>query len=117
METTEIIKPKKLISPNLNTRDSYTVEFGDPVYSISKKRNVSLTTLKKLNKLDTNEISIGQELILSKSPIKKAIKYKVEVGDTIYSIAKNNQTSVSNLIKINNLKSNNIAIGQLLIIK
>ncbi len=117
IKTPEIIKPKKIISTNLNNLNTYTVEFGDTLYSISKKKNVSLIALKELNTLDTNEISIGQKLILSKLPIKKTIEYKVKVGDTIYSIARDNQTTVSNLMEINNLKSNNIAIGQLLIIK
>ncbi len=117
VETNKITKPKKSISTNLTNSNTYVVEFGDTLYSISKKKNVSLTALKNLNKLNTNEISIGQELILSKKIVKKNIKYVVKVGDTIYSIAKKNQTTVSNLMEINNLKSNNITIGQLLIIK
>ncbi len=40
----------------------------------------------------------------------------VSTGDTLYSIAKNNKTTVENLKEINNLKSNEINIGQKLIV-
>lgn len=42
--------------------------------------------------------------------------YIVQKGDTLYSIAKRNNTSVETLQKINNLPNTNIAIGQELIV-
>tara|TARA_X000000950_G_scaffold139276_1_gene172817 strand:- start:1125 stop:1901 length:777 start_codon:yes stop_codon:yes gene_type:complete len=57
----------------------------------------------------------------SKKPLKKVKKknnkaeknqYVVKKGDTLYSIAKKYKVSVDELIKKNNLKSNNISIGQ-----
>ncbi len=47
-----------------NTRFYYKVIKGDTLYSISRKFKVSLQKLKELNSLTTNNISIGQELIL-----------------------------------------------------
>lgn len=41
----------------------------------------------------------------------------VNSGDTLYSIAKNNNTSVDKLKRINNLKSNQISVGQKLFLK
>ncbi|TVZ28585.1 flagellum-specific peptidoglycan hydrolase FlgJ [Gillisia sp. Hel_I_86] len=43
--------------------------------------------------------------------------YIVQKGDTLYSIAKRNNTSVETLQKINNLPNTNIAIGQELIVE
>ena len=40
----------------------YVVKKGDTLFSISKKYNVSLSELKKINKIQSNEISIGQIL-------------------------------------------------------
>ena len=57
----------------------------------------------------------------SKKPLKEVKKknnkaeknqYVVKKGDTLYSIAKKYKVSVDELIKKNNLKSNNISIGQ-----
>lgn len=44
----------------------------------------------------------------------KAKTVKVKKGDTLYSIAKSNQTSVSTIMKRNGLKNYNIKVGQTL---
>lgn len=43
-------------------RNSYKVQKGDTLYSISKKHNVSVDELKRMNKLTSNALSIGQIL-------------------------------------------------------
>lgn len=55
--------PKKLVKENLKGI-IYKVKKGDTLYSISRKFGVSVATLKKLNKLNSNTISIGQQLII-----------------------------------------------------
>ena len=40
--------------------------------------------------------------------------YKVQKGDSLYSIAKKYNTTVDEIIKLNSLKSNNLSIGQIL---
>ena len=45
-----------------NNTNYYTVKKGDTLYSISKKYSISVEGLKKLNKLKSNEIKIGQKL-------------------------------------------------------
>ena len=44
---------------------SYTIQKGDTLYSISKRFNTTVTNLKSLNKLKSNELSIGQSLIVT----------------------------------------------------
>ncbi len=44
---------------------TYTVKKGDTLYSISRQFNISVDSLKKYNKLTSNTISIGQELIIN----------------------------------------------------
>ncbi len=46
--------------------DVYVVKKGDTLYSISRKVNVSVKDIKKLNRLKDNIISIGQRLKLKK---------------------------------------------------
>ncbi len=48
---------------------------------------------------------------------KKRLYIVVNNGDTLYSIAKNNKTTVENLKRINNLKNNNINVGQKIFLK
>nr|WP_321248260.1 glucosaminidase domain-containing protein [uncultured Psychroserpens sp.] len=43
---------------------NHTVVKGDTLYSLSKKYNTSVDELKRLNSLDSNEISLGQLLII-----------------------------------------------------
>ena len=45
---------------------TYTVKKGDTLYSISRAVGVSVATLKSLNHLSSNALSIGQKLIIKK---------------------------------------------------
>ena len=57
---------QKLLIPKKNKdNDTYIVKKGDTLWSIAKKLNVEVNELKKLNNLESNLLSIGQELIIS----------------------------------------------------
>lgn len=96
------------------TKNYYTVKSGDTLYSISKKYNLSVDELKKLNNLNNNTLSIGQKLVVSKELPNTEVTYEVIKGDTLYSIANKFKVSVDNLKVINNLKNNTLSIGQIL---
>lgn len=102
---------------NFDNFNYYTVLPNDTLYSISNKFNTTVDSLKKLNNLTNNNLSIGQQL---KVPIvfedNDELIYTVKVGDTLYSISKRYGVSVENIKKNNNLTSNNLYIGQKLII-
>jgi len=104
-EETEIVEQK-----------IYTVKSGDTLYGIAKKYNLDVNELKEINNLTSNNLSIGQKLIVSKVPAESETIYKVVKGDTLYSIASKFGVSVNNLKYINNLSSNTLSIGQELII-
>jgi len=60
---TEVLgKPYKKVSRKND--DNHIVIKGDTLYSISKKYGLTVDELKNLNGLESNEISIGQKLIL-----------------------------------------------------
>ena len=59
-------------------------------------------------------LSVGQKLII---PTLDETTYVVKKGDTIYSIAREFNTTVDKIKKLNNLDSNIISIGQILIVK
>ena len=101
----KIINNKK---SNLNT---YEVRKGDNLYSISRKLNLSISSLIKLNKIaPPYKIFPKQTLILPKQSF-----HKVKKGETLYSISRRYKTDVYSISKLNNLKNiNSINEGQAL---
>ena len=95
--------------------DYYVVKKGDSLWSIAKKYNMTVDELKSINNLKSNLLSIGQRLKIKESNDNQNI-YIVKKGDTLYKIANIYGTTVDNLKALNNLKSNNLSIGQKLIV-
>lgn len=95
--------------------DYYVVKKGDSLWSIAKKYNMSVDELKSINNLKSNLLSIGQRLKIKESNENQNI-YIVKKGDTLYKIANMYGTTVDNLKALNNLKNNNLSIGQKLIV-
>ena len=98
----------------------YIVKKGDSLYGIANLYNTTVSEIKGLNNLTTNNLSIGQVL---KIPVKEEVDtsvsddvYVVKSGDTLYSISKKYGITVDDIKKLNNLSSNNLSIGQNLII-
>ena len=58
------INQKLLIPKKSKDNDTYIVKKGDTLWSIAKKLNIDVNELKKLNNLESNLLSIGQELII-----------------------------------------------------
>lgn len=95
---------------------SYIVKKGDTLWSIAKKYGVSVDNLKKANGLTTSSLSIGQVLQIPLEVVKNNNDnfYVVKRGDTLYKIAMDNNTTVSELINLNNLTTTSLSINQVL---
>ena len=97
--------------------NSADVVLWDPPYSprqimeCYKKFNMTVDKLKDINNLKSNLISIGMKLKVGDSK-----QYVVKKGDTLWKIAKENNTTVDDLMKKNNLLNSNLQIGQILYI-
>lgn len=92
---------------------------GETLYSISKIYNISVDSISIWNQLKNNAIYVGQELLVSKGNAKRVSKsipltYSVQPGDTLYSIARKYGLSVETLRTLNDLKSDNLLVGQTL---
>lgn len=113
----------------------YTVKSGDSLGAIAKKHNVTVAKIKEWNKLKSDSIKIGQKLIIyrgGKAPATSSsskpstsssstskqtkITYTVKSGDALGKIAATHGVSVAKLKEWNNLKSDNIIVGQKLTI-
>lgn len=106
-----------LMIPSMNTTIFYIVKKGDTLYSIASNYGVSVDEIKSLNNLKSNTLSIGQQLRI---PVNDNVQdepfgytiYTVRVGDTLYSIAKKNNTTVEQIKNINNLTTDVLTVGQ-----
>ncbi len=59
------VTARSTTSVDLTGKELYTVEYGDTLWGISKKTNLSVAQLKALNNLNNNNIRVGQALIIS----------------------------------------------------
>ncbi len=117
---------EKLLIPilgfNSNTKNVHKVQVKETLYSISKKYNVSIESLKKWNNLKDNSLNEGQKLIVGLDTFSGVEKqnpntHKVVKGETLYSISKQFGLTISILKKWNNIKEGSgISIGQILIV-
>ena len=107
----------KIPSPSTSTTGTnyitYKVVSGDSLYSIAKKYNTNVNTIKTLNNLTSNLLSIGQILKIPSSGTNYTT-YTVVSGDSLYSIARKYNTTVDKIRTLNNLTSNILSIGQIL---
>lgn len=98
----------------------HTVQAGETLYSIAKKYNIRVDALQFLNALKNNTIEVGQKLIVNpnlptadtKEPQPVPGYHIVRHGETLFSIAKMYNISVSDLKALNTLTSNDIKIDQ-----
>ena len=95
------------------SQSQYTVKKGDTLYSLSKKFNIPIETIKSINKLNSDILSVDQVLFLVESiPKQETNTYIVKLGDTLYSISKKFNMTIDDIKTINNLTSNTLSIGQ-----
>ncbi len=109
---TLIIPSKEITNPN---ESIYIVKSGDNLWNIAKYYNTTVNELKTLNDLKSDNLSIGQTLVLP-TDNKSINNYIVKSGDTLYSLANKYGITVSQLKEANNLSNNTLQIGQILII-
>lgn len=95
----------------------YTVKKGDSLWLIANKYGTTVDELKNANNLKSNTLSIGQTLIVpEKKENTNKISYVVKKGDSLWLIANKYDTTVEKIKSTNNLKSNTLSIGQVLVI-
>lgn len=119
LATTNLSIGQQLLIPvqKTNETQTYIVKSGDTLYSIASKYGISVNTLKNYNNLTTNVLGIGQKLnipVTNEQPSSNYLDYVVKKGDSLYSIASKYNTSVSDIMKVNNLNTSLLNIGTVL---
>ena len=128
------VKPVKPAEPAFTV---YYVQNGDYLAKISKKFNVTIASIKKLNNLMSDTIRVGQKLKIPGkvdagvaatkpvvAPVKTAAKkgyapyagvtkeYVVKNGDTLGGIAYSNGINIRQLKALNSLETDALKVGQ-----
>ncbi len=103
----------------------YEIKRGDTLHSVARHFNTKTAVLLKLNNLKLkDQLFAGRKILVPASKTKDNELtaagqknkhsnhkrppriYKVKKGDTLFNLAKNNSTTVQELCKLNNMKSN-----------
>ena len=104
---------------------SHKVKSGDNLYTIAKKYHVSVNQLKRINKLSSNKLKLGQTLVVKQEPTTTVaerrdaetvspaagvpqnegdfIEYKPTRGDTLDKIASKFNISREDILEANNI--------------
>ena len=102
-------------SSSSNNSNTYTVKAGDSLWNIANKYGITVSELKDLNGLTSDNLSIGQVLKISNSSSSNnSNTYTVKAGDSLWNIANKYGITVSELKNLNGLTSDNLSIGQVL---
>jgi membrane-bound lytic murein transglycosylase D len=83
----------------------YLVKKGDNLYVIAKSFNTTVQEIKRLNKLQSNMLNVGQRLIIQSGTPEDAILYTVKSGDTPYKIATKYGMNLNALLALNGLST------------
>lgn len=98
-----------------NSSDFHLVKKGETLYALSKRFNTTLGELMLANDLETTLIKEGETLRVrnfeSDNKVAETV-WIVSKGDTLYNIAKRNNTTVEDLKTLNDLSDNLIKVGQ-----
>ena len=111
----------------------YTVRSGDYLGRIASRHRCTVAQIKRWNNLSSNNIRVGQRLVIYRggnapasasssssaaksAPPANATTYTVKSGDVLGKIAERHGCTVAQLKSWNGLTSNNIKVGQKLIV-
>ncbi len=94
----------------------HKVKYGENLWLIAKKYNVTISDIQSLNKIkNRNKIKPGIKLKIPNDgyiPQPTKVYYTVKRGDTLSEIAQKYKTSVKKIKRLNGLRNNKIRIGQ-----
>ncbi len=96
--------------------ETYVVQRGDSLWEIADQFSMSVTELKRINGLRSHHIYPGQRLLIRSQGLSirssSGVEYVVRRGDSLSKIAARFSMSVTELKRINGLRSNQIYPGQ-----
>ena len=126
LSTTAALLSSFFVTPA--SASTYTVKKGDTLAKIAKKYDLTISALKKLNKLKSDNLLVNQKLVTTASIAKKAEEdtvtidetktktYTIIAGDSLTKIANKHNLTLAELKELNPKLSNKIYVGQTVIV-
>jgi len=122
IDDTLLIPLGKSKSNNFIPYEMYIVSEGDSLWSISKKYNLEVRDLAKMNSLSEDEfLQLGQQLSIGNKNIhrnmeskKRTILYSVKQGDNLYKISELFDVTIKSIEEINNFNEATLMPGQVI---
>ncbi len=111
------LKHNPPMHPSTQSPEVYIVRNGDTLPGLAKRAGVTSALLMAINDLASRDIEPGQRLIvpgLATASNSRPARYRVQSGDTLYSIAAAHNESVATLKAANSLDSSTLHVGQVL---
>lgn len=125
------IKTVTSFKPTGTSGRTHVVQPGETLFAIARKYSVKVDEIVAWNNLNSESLSIGQQLkigsvgsapidkpkevnTLPTVPFARAQKHYVQTGETIFSISDSRKVSVDSLRAWNKLTSDDLRIGQIL---
>ena len=97
-----------------DTSDTYTVKSGDSLWKIANMYGMTVSELKSLNGLTSDNLMVGQVLKVKGNVNSSNNTYTVKAGDSLWKIANMYGMTVDELKSLNGLTSDNLMVGQVL---
>lgn len=94
----------------------YVVRSGDTLWLLSQRYGTTVAELKRLNNLTSDELRIGQVLLIPTGQTPSYFEYTVRSGDTLWLLSQRFGTTVDAIKRLNGLTGNLLNIGQVLLI-
>jgi LysM repeat protein len=123
----ETVKANRKQNDDEITTTYYRIKFGDTLFLVAGRFNTKVAVLLRLNNLKLEDpLFAGRKILVpvnktgneektrvvaleqkGKSNVRQKTSriYTVKKGDSLYRLAKNNSTTIQELLKINNIKS------------
>jgi membrane-bound lytic murein transglycosylase D len=122
LKDTLLIPLSSTKSNNFIPYEMHIVSEGDTLWSLSKKYNIDIKDITRMNSLSLDTIlQLGQQLTIGNKNIhrnieskKRTILYSVKQGDNLYKISDIFDVSVESIKQINDFKSSDLMPGQII---
>lgn len=91
---------------------THTVQQGETLFSISRTYDVSVGDLRRWNRLDSDSLSPGQELLVGPPQNDDSIVHTVQQGQTLFAISRQYGVTIAEIQSWNNLEGIQLNEGQ-----
>lgn len=107
------------ITPDVTAQaagQSHTVQQGETLFSISRLYDVTVGDLRRWNRLQSDELDPGQELLVGPPRNDDSVVHTVEAGQTLFAVSRLYDVTIAEIQSWNDLEGTQLSEGQELII-